>query len=98
MTTRMLRNAIVATALVGAIAAPSAMACTHGGGGSSGPPPYAGTYKQGKNAEHNGSARHVHRGDRGDCNGTPPVVTPPVVTPPVVPPVVNPTPPTGPLL
>ena len=96
MTTRMLRNAIVATALIGAIATPSAMACGHGSGGSSGPPPSGGTYKQFKGpSSYTGGGRHVFRGGRGDCNPTPPVVTPPV-TPPVDPPPVDP--PTGPAL
>lgn len=91
MTTRMLRNAIVATALIGAIAAPSAMACNHGGGGS-GPPPSSGTYKPGKAPSTNAGYSRHHRGTRGDCNPTPPVVTPPVDPPPVDPP------PTGPEL
>ena len=84
MTTRMLRNAIVATALIGAIATPSAMACGHGGGGFSGPRHFGGSYTHVKApGGHTWHGRHIHRG-RGDCNPAPPVVTPPVDPPPVV--------------
>ncbi len=104
MNSRMLSRAIVATALVGAIAVPSAMACG-GGKGHSGPPGGTAYTQPATGPSHNWDATRGHRGDRhrdrdrqrgdrgrGDCNPAPPPVTPPVDPPPVDPP------PTGPEL
>lgn len=90
MDSRMLSRAIVATALVGAIAVPSVMACG-GGKGPSGPPggPLQAVRQEplvrlGRHARHRGDRdRDRYRGDRGrgDCNPAPSPVDPPVDPP-----------------
>ena len=91
MNSRMLRRAVVATALVGVIAVPSAMAC--GGGKAPSGPPGGVAYKQpSKSPSTDWGGKRFHRGDRdgyrgrGDCNPAPPPVTPPMDPPPVDPP------------
>lgn len=103
MNSRMLSRAIVATALVGAIAVPSAMACG-GGKGPSGPPGGVAYKQPSKSPSYDYTGKRFHRGDRdrdryrgdrgerGDCTPAPPPATPPVDPPPVDPP------PTGPAL
>ncbi len=97
MNGRMLRRAIVATALVGAIAVPSAMACG-GGKGPSGPPGGVGYSQPSTSPSHDWGGRRDHRGDRdrgryrgdrgrGDCTPAPPPTDPPPAEPPTDPPV-----------
>ncbi len=96
MNSRMLSRAIVATALVGAIAVPSAMACG-GGKGPSGPPGGVAYKQPAKSPSYDWGGKRDHRGDRdrdryrgdrgrGDCNPAPPPVDPPVDPPPADPP------------
>ena len=96
MNSRMLRRAVVATALVGVIAVPSAMAC--GGGKAPAGPPGGVAYKQpSKSPPADWGGRGSHRGDRGGPRGgADPPPPPPPGPPPVDPPPVDP--PTGPEL
>ena len=93
MTFAMIRRSLAATAVLAAIAAPSAMACH----GTYTPPPKPGdtagpcATSPGTYASY-GGRHHRYRGAR-NCTPTPPPVTPPpVVTPPVDPPPVDPGP------
>lgn len=94
MTFAMIRRSLAATAVLAAIAAPSAMACH---GTYTPPPPKPGDTAgpcatgPGTHASY-GGRHHRYRGARTCTPAPPPVTPPPVVTPPADPPPVDPGP------